>query len=516
MTISEEAQKGVAPQSYPLSVVAKFISSPGCAWVILLTAALIQSLGHLNCDVAWFLTFSEKVLDGATAYKDVSDPNPPAAFLAGAPVILLARWLGFVPEPLLIIFTFIGAVVSILLSGAILKKAGLLARQETASLFNALLFALLVVPAHCFAEREQFALIAMLPVLALCMARIEGKGAGLVYAFLAGLGAGVAVAFKPYYALPLVLAYGCVILRRSSRLAACWPEVLAAAAVVSAYGMTIMHFFPAYLTDTLSVIRDVYVPAREMLSNILLMPYCIVNMALIAGLLIAGWKHLADARFAVALAASAGFFATFLFQSKGWMNHAYPGVALALIAAVFFLLQRDIAEEERETRRKVSLYVLLPSVFVAPFLFGLFIDLANKEEYPGVKAAMMRLAPAHPKMLVLAEQMDIGFPLVRDLRGTWVGRQNCLWITYDVKYLLARGVSDPVRREALLRYKAADEAMFAEDIQAGKPDVLLTETPELEDWARKEPALQPIFEGYRFAQKVGLVSIWLRESDTRS
>ena len=53
-----------------------------------------QAIGELNCDVSWFITFAERVLDGATAYRDISDPNPPAAFLLYMPAVLVARALG--------------------------------------------------------------------------------------------------------------------------------------------------------------------------------------------------------------------------------------------------------------------------------------------------------------------------------------------------------------------------------------------------------------------------------------
>jgi hypothetical protein len=188
------------------------------------------------------------------------------------------------------------------------------------------------------------------------------------------------------------------------------------------------------------------------------------------------------------------------------MNHAYPGFALAFLAVAFCLLDK---EEATASRRRFALAIFLPASLVAPLLFGALIDFANKEEYPGVKAAVARLAPAHPKLAALAEELDLGHPLVRQLGGTWIGRQNCLWVSYAVKYLLGQGADDQ-RRARLLAYQQADEAMFAEDISRGKPDVLLVETPELEAWARQQPALSGLLEPYHLADRVNAVSIWLR------
>jgi hypothetical protein len=54
---------------------------------IIALAILQQCIGHLNWDTAWFLTFAEKYLAGFEPYVDVSDPNPPVAFLAYVPTV---------------------------------------------------------------------------------------------------------------------------------------------------------------------------------------------------------------------------------------------------------------------------------------------------------------------------------------------------------------------------------------------------------------------------------------------
>jgi hypothetical protein len=83
-------------------------------------------------------------------------------------------------------------------------------------------------------------------------------------------------------------------------------------------------------------------------------------------------------------------------------------------------------------------------------------------------------------------------------------------VSYTAKYLRAEGV-DETRRSRLLSFQEADEAMFAEDVRRGQPDVLLVETPELEAWARREPNLRNVFDAYHLAGRVQAVSIWLRD-----
>ncbi len=505
--MSSSARADVAPPFDLEALLNRCARSPWLTVAILAFALLQQALGHVNCDTSWFMTFAEKVLAGATPCIDVSDPNPPVAFLAYIPSILSARALGLAPEPVVICLTFAGALLSIGLSGLILKRSGLLRPDETRPALAAASFVLLVVPAFCFAEREHLALILVLPLLAVCAARAKGVNLALWLVLLAALGAGLGLAFKPYYVLPVGLAVLYAALHRRAWRLLFTPEIFMMGLVLGLYFMAIVWFLPAYLTQALPLITDVYVPARESPLYVLMVPAFLGNVLLLVVLFYVARGRFEDPRLPVLIAASIGFLATFLIQSKGWMNHAYPGFALALLAMGVSL----IGKSETADRHRFALTIFLPVSLVAPLLFGALIDFRDKEEFPGVRAEVERLAPAHPKIAALAEEPDLGHPLVRQLGGTWIGQQNCLWVSYAVKYLLGRGGIDEARRASLLRYKQADEAMFAEDVQRGRPDVLLVETPELETWARYEPALETIFEPYHLAGHAGAVSIWLRD-----
>jgi hypothetical protein len=506
MSMSSSARASLAAPFDLEMFLRQCARNPWLTAAILSVATLQQVLGHVNCDTSWFMTFAEKVLAGATPYIDISDPNPPAAFLAYVPAIALARATGLAPEPIVIFLAFAGALLSIGFAGLILKKTGQLRAGETWPALAAASFVLLLVPAFCFAEREHLALILFLPILALCAARASGAKVPFMLVLLAGLGAGLGLAFKPYYAIPLGFAILYVALNRRAWRLLFMPEIFIITIVLGLYGLTIVWFFPAYLTQVLPLAADIYVPARETVFYVLTVPAFIANAALLLLLFAAMRGRFDDPRIGIVCMASIGFLASYLIQSKGWMNHAYPGFALALLAGAFFLFGGNDAAG----RRRFALFVFLPVILIAPLLFGAATDFANAEEYPGLTATVSRLGPAHPKIAALAEEPNLGHPLVRQLGGTWIGRQNCLWISYAVKYLLGRGVDDQ-RRASLLRTQHADEAMFAEDVRYGAPDVVLVETPELEAWARHEPELAGLFDGYRLAGRVNAVSIWLRD-----
>ncbi len=478
---------------------------------IVLCAVALQAAGHLNCDDAWFMTFAEKVLGGARAYVDVSDPNPPAAFLAYMPALILARALHLPAEPVVVGTTQLAGLVSLAVSGRILTEAGLLAAHRVWVVTAAACFILLLVPAFCFAEREHFALIALLPMLAVSAARRQGASVAPGFAVLAGIGAGVTLAFKPYYAIPLGLV-AIASWRRGARL---WPKLewVAAAVTYLLYVGVVFWLFPAYVTDALPLATEVYAGAHESTLT-LFKSGASANLVLLAALLIVTRGRFRDPCCRVLFAASAGFCLTYFVQAKGWMNHAYPGVALSLLAGVF--LSFETTEPRPSPHRRFALFVLLPLMIAAPFFFGVAIDLTNQEEYPGLTAAVARLAPPHPTIITLAELLDLGHPLVRRLDGVWSGTQNCLWVSYAVRYRLAQGSLDPTRRDLLLRRQDEDERLFMADVTRRRPDVLLTETPALESWARHQPLLSKLFEPYHLAGKVGVISIWLRNATRES
>ena len=73
--------------------------------------------------------------------------------------------------------------------------------------------------------------------------------------------------------------------------------------------------------------------------------------------------------------------------------------------------------------------------------------------------AIARLGP-HPKILAITSEPGLGHPLVRALQGTWVSRQQGLWVAAYVRNLRSGGPLDPHRNAALDAYAARERAML--------------------------------------------------------
>ena len=528
------------------SGVPAFLNSWLLSALIVALAIAQQAAGHLNGDDSWFILFAERVANGAKAYVDISDPNPPAGFLVYVPAVLLARATGLSAEFWTVAQTFLLTFVSLALSGALLSRAGLLAREEAGAARNAALWVLLVAVGFAFAEREHFALIAFLPFAAAMLVRAEAggaklafdrsalgahaakaaqamaaveaidagrvsreRGAGFVFLQIAaGLCGGITLCFKPYFALPLAAVVLFAIVRRRSIAPLFAPENFAAAAVALAYAVLVWLRYPDYVWGVATVAVDVYAPARYGLLEVVASPPFVFSAILLAGVAI-GLRFLGfEPRAALLGVAGAAFFATYVIQAKNWFNHAYPGEALGVLALAALAVGRWPAMGEEAAR--FARIAVLPALIVAPFLCAAQLNLPGAEEYPGLTAAVRENAPERPKIAALAHQLDVGHPLTRRLGGVWVGRRNALWVDNCVRQILATSKVDEEARRKLLDYAEDERREFAEDMAKGKPDVLLIEDARLREWALKKPEFNGLLDGFAKKAQVGDIEVWRR------
>jgi hypothetical protein len=502
----------------PSARLAPTFASPLVTLALLLAAIGLQALGHLDCDVSWFITFAEKYLDGATPYVDVTDPNPPAAFLALAPAVALARAVGVAVEPVLAGLVFLFVVGSTLSCALVLRAGAPRSREDWGLILNAAVFLFAVAPGLSFAEREHIALLAAAPMLATLAARAEGGPVPAPLRLLAGLGAGVAICFKPFFAAAIVLPAAALAWREGAPRLLLSAEMAAAAGVCALYGAATLLFFPAYAHYALPLIAEVYQPARDSFVNLAFFTLAPFNVALLATFVAAsakGFAHppvapgfVAPAAARVAAFASAGFLLGFFLQGKGWGNHAYPGIVLALLAWCFLALDR---RPRARAARDGALfkYAFLPVFIAAPVLFGAPKVAIDAPEHPGLRAELARIAPAHPRLVAMARQLDYGHPVTRQLAGVWVGRPNALWTASLAAWLL-RDAPDPARRARLEEYRRRDLAGFVEDIRQGRPDAIVVEDAETREWTLRQPESATALDGYEKTGQAGDIEIWTR------
>ena len=490
------------------------LASPAATAALLVAAIAGQAAGHIDSDVSWFITLAEKFLSGTLLYDrgDIVEPNPPLSFLSLVPAVALAQALHIPAEAALAALVFFGALASLGLCAFVLGYGAARERLEQRLLLNGAIWLLLLSPALVFAQREHLALIALAPLLARFSLDRDARPVPLAVSALLGVSAGLGVAFKPFFGLAVALPALAFAWRRRSIRALFSAELLACGACLALYVAAVGWFFPGYVARIVPFGVDVYSPAHESLETLATQTLLPAYAAIFCAFLVFARGAPRGGLSQTVFWASAGFFLSFLLQRKGWLNHAFPGLALLLFSWLALLVE-ELRRPRKHARLSASLvkFAFAPALIAAPFFFGAARQWANMEEYPGLRAAVADHAPAHPRLIALAFNCNVGHPLTRQLEGVWVGRPCSLWTSSYVGRLLETGAAaDPAWQARLVAYRHADLAAFAEDVEAGRADAVIVESAALRDWAAARPELAGVLAPFEKAAVAGEVEVWTR------
>jgi len=504
-------------------MIANPLKSYWPAALVVTVAAVLRSFIWLNSDVSWLLTLAEQVLAGARAYVDFTEPNPPASILVYMPAIELSRLASISAEAALTILIFAGTFVSLWMAGRCLSDNSPVQARERPLLFAMACALLLILPGDNFAERENIALISILPMLAVYARRAEGGSPGAALAFFAGIGGGIAVAIKPYFALALLLPLIFVAWRSRKSLAQMLAtllavENLATALIVLAYGAVLVWGFPDYSQNTLPLVLTLYVPLRYSLPLMLANPSVI--MVVLAALIGAGLgiREYRSPVVAVISLAALGFTGALIIQGKGWPYHGYPAVALSLLVLCILLVRRLTKFlDGRAGAAKPTADVMFGSGLLLCIYALASFWLLQEPSREYLVTVVSRMVPDHPKVFSIYGAPGLAFPLTRKLHGAPLGRTPFQWISAYTDKMLTSGeldptgkkVLDPALRRRIEDFARRDRAELADTIRSRHPDVIIVGGNGEEQWALSYPEIAAALRPYYKAKTVGDAEIWL-------
>jgi hypothetical protein len=371
---------------------------------------------------------------------------------------------------------------------------------------------LTILPMYDFGQREHLALVVMLPALAVYILRANRERVASSAILVAGLCAATTMNFKPYF----VFGVGFCILTAAAQ-ARDWrvlfaPENWIAAALVVIHALCIVAFYPEYFTLIYPLVRDVYLLLKAPLLAILLTSATVLWLvAIMVVLAMQSRRRKVDAAALVVMAGSLGFAVSFFVQGKGWGYHAYPMVALGLLAAGWAVAAGGDEQAGLRRLRAGAILIVALSFANACLWFNASVDMRRVQEE-------VTLLGPRPKILMLSAAAVIGHPMVRELQGTWVSRQEALWTREIVRRALKDGSIDQATADRLAGYVARERAGLIEDFRKQPPDVVVIDNQDSDwgNWAAADPELSALLKAYISVKNINGIEILRRADQSQS
>ena len=400
-----------------LGLAAEFIAPPGA-------------------DNAYLLYTAGRVLDGAKLYVDILEINPPLIVAFNFPLVLLARMTGL--SDLLVFRVGVGLLLGV---SILLSQVGLRAifhggpGRRTLTLLLA--FALFVMPAETFGEREHLMLALVLPYLFTVIARSMGGSIPAWYAHVIGILAGFGFALKPHFALVWVLLeLWLVVVRRVRPILR--PENRWVAALLFAYAVSVLLLTPEYINlmrrfgvlyvsfFRTSLLKALLFGERSRLPLLALLAYLALKKqcprpALLTGLAIA----------------VASLVSVAIIQQKGWNYHFYPAsaAALVLLSTIVGTVRRPLTSAARQIYGVVTFGVVMAVMTSAIFVSAWRLadprgpKVEPHPEYWELADLVRQRASGRP-IMVLSWAMGSAWPLTYATGAEWSMRFPSLWMVW--------------------------------------------------------------------------------------
>lgn len=501
------AQDGIAKGQAARSKAAISHSRPALSWLVtgLIVCAVALGLRWLlpfNVDVSWWLIVGERVFDGQRLYLDILETNPPMAGSVYFLGVALARVIGLRSEVVTDALVFGLIAASVTLTWRLLRDSQVPGRSAAGPLAVWAIVLLGILPMYDFGQREHLALLFLMPALAILIRRANGEPVSLGAAFIAGISAAITMSFKPYFALGVGAAIlAASVYARQWRILVA-PENWIAGALVVAYAIWVYVAFPAYFTVIYPVVRDVYLLLTAPWLALALSGATMLWLAAVFAVLLLQRRRRPDAAIVVLLAASFGFAVAYFVQRKGWGYHAYSMVALSLMALGYAVATIG-STWPRARRLRIGASVVAVALLAnACVWFNASVDVR------ALTAAVAKLGP-HPKIMMLGGAATIAHPLVRDVGGTWVSRQEAFLIREIVRRTRQDQSFDAVTSARLDSYVAAERDGLVEDFRKSSPDVVLVDNRDSDwsAWAKADPELADLLKTYAWVQRADGIDI---------
>ncbi len=453
--------------------------------IFIISIALITPT-VLNGDSHWLLYMADQVIAGAKPYVEIIEVNPPLAVWIHYPAIWLKNASGLTLSASFKMTVYLAITCSLILSFCILRRVMF---APVNIVYIALAFALLVLPAEDFGQREHLIIILGLPYILIAVARSEFVTIPFWLVVISGILAGIGFCIKPHYLL-IPLALELYLLARLGFGSFRRLEPYIMGLIGFAYAASIFLFTPEYINEVVGYTSFVYQSSLGgSAAHVARQFFPVFLMLVIAGLYLRMLKEdsfeVPPTYIVLFLAMAAGIMGYFL-QFKGWSNHLLPGAALV------FAITAGLAGIAFQSRNRLAFKLVCLAALAFPVI-GLGIksqfrlsthspraDFFQREitKYQGVDTILIMSATLHD-----------GFPLINDTGLKWASRFSSLWFTPGLQKMRMEGETG----KRIDEIETFTHEAVAEDITRFKPQIVFVRT------SRQMLHFEGI-EGYDFVQ----------------
>ncbi len=488
---------------------------PAVATLLIAIYAVVVSLFVVpsNVDVSWLLTVGDRVLNGERLYVDIAEGNPPFSTWLYLPFLAMERLTGLSAE------FWVSVGVAALAAASVCFSARILARTDEVLkrcvwIIPAAVFVVLFLFPPDFGQREQIAVIALLPWLALLSARdrtADFRAGSIAERIVAGIGAGIFVMIKPPYSvLALALPALVIAVQRRSLRPLFTTESVVGGILTVGYLIALAVFMQPFFAEVLPLLRQVYLPMRMPVMDMLMLWPIPMFAAMAGATLVMAYPGRPHRDAQILLLAGAAYVPAFVIMGKGWTYQALPFLTVGVLALML-----------QSIRLKPLRSLPLPAMFGAAL--GLFSivklvvaqqGLAFTQPRGGLDAAAVAVSRVidHPTFMSIGSRLQAGNPLARMTGARVVARNPSAWMVSDAEILI-RLVQDPAQRLDLETLLQQYTAAIAGELAAKRPDIVVddgTAEPRAPIPLRDNIAIAKSLADYRPLLQNGSVTLLIR------
>jgi len=502
------------------------IGWPAAATLLIATYAIIVSLLVMpgNVDVSWLLTIGERVLNGERLSVDIIEVNPAFSAWLYLPFLLLEHLTGLSAELWVSVGVAVLAITSVCFSARLLTRADETLKRYVWMVPAAVFCVLYLFPID-FGQREQIAVIVLLPWLALFSARdrtADFSAGTMAERIGAGVGAGIFVMIKPPYSvLALAVPALVVALQRHSLRPVLTTENVVGALLTVAYLVALVVFMQPFFTDVMPLLRQVYLPMRMPVMDVLMLWPVTMFTAMAMAALAMAYPGRPAHEVRTMLLAAAAYVPAFVIMGKGWTYQALPFLTLGALALMLqYIRLKPLRGLPALPKAGVAL-----GVFSIAILTVLQQSMAFAQSRRDLDAATAAIVGAvdHPTMMSIASQLQFSNPLARMTGARFVARQQSGWMVNDAGILMQLE-SDPETRQGLAALRESYAVSIASELTAKRPDIIIDDgtdgprAPVLLDLADRQPmpplndnpAIAKALADYRMLFQAASVTVLIR------